>query len=444
MQVTVEDVNSVKKILHIEIPENVVTGEMDKAYRELKKTAKIKGFRPGKAPRNILERHFSKDVNADVASRLIQKSFLDALQETDLNIIGDPKIEPPDFKGNAAYNYDATVEIKPQIGEIDFKGLSLKRSTYNITDEEIGAQLKLIQKNMAQKSPIQEDRPSQAGDFLVIDYEGLKDGQPFEETEKTDNFIMKLGDHTIIKEFDDALTNLNAGESTEFEVTFPSDYFNEKMADQTIQFKVSLKEIREEVLPELNDEFAKSLGQFESMNELRTRIKENLTNGYDKRVEQELNEQVFQALIDQTDFELPDTLVEHELRNIITEAQRAFTSQGKSFEEAGITEEGLSEKYRGTAEKQVRRYLILNKIVDQEKLTLSDDELKSGFQEMAATVNQPAEQIKSYYDQNKESLEFFKHALLEKKAIKLIISSSEIEDVDPEAQSEEEDQEKSD
>jgi trigger factor len=237
------------------------------------------------------------------------------------------------------------------------------------------------------------------------------------------------------------LLNLKAGDATEFDVAFPSDYFNEKMADQTLQFKVTLKEIREEVLPELNDELAKNLGQFESLDELKERIKENLNNGYEKRVEQELNEQVFQALIEKSDFELPDTLVEHEQNNIVAEAERAFTTQGKTFEEVGLTKEDLSEKYRGTAEKQVRRYLILNKIVNQEKLTLTDEELEAGFQEMAATVNQPAEQIKAYYDKNKESLEFFKHALLEKKAIKLIISSSQIEEVDPEAQPEAEDQE---
>ena len=436
MQLTVEEVNSVKKILHIEIPEKEVNSEIDKAYRELKKTAKIKGFRPGKTPRKVLERHYGKDVNADVASRLIQNSFIDALQQSELNVIGEPRIDPPEFKGKGEYKYDATVEIRPEIENIDFKGIALKKSVYQITDEEIGAQLKLIQKNMAQKTAIKEERPSQIGDFVVIDYEGFQDGQPFEETQKTEDFILKLGDQTIIKAFDDALIDKKAGESFEVEVAFPSDYFNEKMANQTIRFHIHLKEIREEILPELNDEFAKSLGQFESMEELKARIEENLTNGYAKRVEQELNEQAFQDLIQKTDFELPDTLVEQELKNILNDAERAFTSQGKSFEEAGLTKEGLSEKYRGTAEKQVRRYLILNKIIEQEKLSLSDEELDTGFEEMAGTVNQPVEQIKSYYDQNKESLEFFKHALLEKKAIKLIISSSNIEEVDPEAQSE--------
>ena len=151
MQVTVEDVSSVKKILHIEVPKDQVIRELDKAYNHLKKNAKVKGFRPGKAPRSVLERLYKKDVHGDVSSKLLQDSFVEALKETELNIVGNPKIDPPELEEKSPYKYDATVEVKPEINDIDFKGLTLKKMLYRVSDEEMKAQIKLLQNNLAQQ-----------------------------------------------------------------------------------------------------------------------------------------------------------------------------------------------------------------------------------------------------------------------------------------------------
>lgn len=432
MQITVEDLSSVKKILHIEIPEDKVIGELDKAYNDLKKTAKIKGFRPGKAPRSVLERLFKKKVHADVSSSLIQNSFVDAIKEKDLKIVGSPKIDPPELDGKTSYKYDATVEIKPEIKEIDFKGLSLKKTLYQVSDEEIDTQLKMLQKNLAQKKIVEEDRPVQEGDFALIDYEGFKDGKPFAETQKTENFMLKIGDGSILKEFDEKLIGMKPGDNREIKVIFPEDYFNNKLAKLEITFQVTLREIREEVLPKIDDEFAKKLGTYKTLDELKKAITDNLTQGYAKRAEQELNEQIFTALIAKTDFEIPDSIVNYELENIIADAERSFVYHNTSMEQLGLTREKLSEKYRDTAEKQVRRQLILGKIIEQQNLTLSDEDMEDGFKEMAKTYNRPLEEINDYYKQNNDKVEFFKHALLEKHAIKLIIEKSNIEDVKPE------------
>ncbi len=432
MQITVEDLSSVKKILHIEIPEDKVIGELDKAYNDLKKTAKIKGFRPGKAPRSVLERLFKKKVHADVSSSLIQNSFVDAIKEKDLKIVGSPKIDPPELDGKTSYKYDATVEIKPEIKEIDFKGLSLKKTLYQVSDEEIDTQLKMLQKNLAQKKIVEEDRPVQEGDFALIDYEGFKDGKPFAETQKTENFMLKIGDGSILKEFDEKLIGMKPGDNSEIKVIFPEDYYNNKLSKIEIKFKVTLREIREEVLPEIDDEFAKKLGTYKTLDELKKAITDNLTQGYAKRAEQELNEQIFTALIAKTDFEIPDSMVDYELENIIADAERSFVYHNTSMEQLGLTREKLSEKYRDTAEKQVRRQLILGKIIEQQNLTLSDEDMEDGFKEMAKTYNRPLEEINDHYKQNNDKVEFFKHALLEKHAIKLIIEKSNIEDVKPE------------
>jgi len=432
MQVSVEDINSVKKRLHIEIPEADVVRELDKAYNELRKRAKVKGFRPGKVPRSVVVRLFKKDVHADVTSKLIQSSFMDALKETDLKVVGTPQVDPPELQEAGPYIYDATVEISPQIGDIDFSGLELKRTNYKVSDDEIQAQLKLLQKNFAKHEKIQESRPAREGDFVIIDFEGFRDGKPFDAAAKTESFTLQIGRGPIIKEFDDQLIGMQPGDAKQFTVDFPSDYKDAKLAGQQVEFQVTLHEIREEVLPPLDDVFAKKAGQYESLDDLEKVIRANLEQGYAKRVDQELNEQIFKDLIAKSDFEVPDAMVDMELEGIINEAERSFSYRNMSFEDVGLSRESIAEKYRDTALNQVKRHLILDRIAEQEHLSIADDELDAALNEMAANFNQPVEQIKEYYNQNKDKLEFFKHTLLEKKAINIIIDSSRIEDVEPE------------
>jgi len=433
MSVTVEDLSSVKKILHIEVPVDTAAQEVEKAYAQLKKTAKIKGFRPGKVPRNVLERLYKKDVQAEVAGKLIQESFVNAVKETDLKVVGSPQIDPPPLDMNSPYKYAATVEVRPEIGEIEYKGLQLKKTDYTVTDDAVEAQLQMLRKNMAQHNKVEEPRPVQQGDFVVLDYEGLKDGKPFAETARTENFTQKVGVGSISPEFDDQLIGMQAGEQKEIKVKFADDHRNKALAGQAVDFQVTLKEIREELLPEVDDVFAKKLGKYENLDELKSAVVSNLQEGYTKRVEQELNEQAFSALIAKKDFEVPEVMVEYELESIVADAQRSFAYHNMSMEDIGLTREKLAERYRDTAVNQVKRHLILGRIIDQEKLTLPDEELENGYRDMAARLNQPLEEVKNYYRQNTESLEFLKESLLEKKAMKLIIDSSKIETFAPQS-----------
>ena len=431
MKVTVEDVSTVKKVLHFEIPAEKVVSELDDAYKTLKKTAKIKGFRPGKAPRSTLERLFRKDVHADVTSKLLQETFIEAIRDNKLNIIGNPQIDPPELEATGPFHYAATVEIPPEIDDFDFKGLSLEKTLYKASEGEIEAQLAMLQRNLAEKKSIEEERELKADDFALIDYEGSKDGRPFEETARTENYTLKIGNGQITKEFDEALTGMKKGETKEFTITFPEDHFNEKLKGLEISFTATVNDIMEEVLPEINDDLAKKLGQFKTLDELKSAITDNLKSGYEKRTEQEMNEQIFKALIEKTDFELPDAMVNIEMEGIINEATQSFAQHNINMEQLGMTPESLQEKYRETAENQVRRHLLLNKLVDQESLTVSDDDVEKAFQEMADTYNQPVEGIKGYYSQNKDKLDIFKHTLLEKNALKLIIDKSDVKEVEP-------------
>ncbi len=439
MQVTVEDVSAVKKILHIDVPAEDISEQLDAAYQNLKKTAKVKGFRPGKVPRNVLEKMFGKEVRADVTSRLVQDSFVEALKQTGLNIVGQPEINPPELEPQEPYQFDAAVDVKPEIGAIDFEGLALKKSVYSINEKEIEAQLQMLQKRLARKEEITESRPVQEGDFVLLDHEGLENGKRFDGTPKVENATMKIGLGTILKAFDDEIVGMEKGQDKTFTLPFPEDHANQTLAGKEIEFNVTLKAIQKEILPEINDEMAKELGPFDSLDALQAEIRKHLKEGYDKRVEQELNEQIFEALIGQTDFEIPETMIKYELDGILDEAEKSFEAGNLTMEQVGQTREKLAEQYRDVAEKQVRRHLILDAIVTQQELTISDEELNEGIEEMSRNFGQPVEAIKAFYQQQPDKVEYFKHMLLEKKAIKLILEKSEITEETIELDSEDED-----
>jgi len=434
MILNVEDLSPVKKVLHLEVPQAEVTSELNKAYDELRRTARIKGFRSGKAPRSVLERLYRKDVHADVATRLTREALIAALQESELPVIGTPRLDPPDLDPNAAYRFDVTVEVKPDIADIDFKGLSLKKTVYEISDGEIEAQLAMLQRNLAKLKSVEEKRPVARGDYVVIDYAGFYEGKPYSETAPTTDFTIKIGEGTIHKDFDDQLVGVESGVQTEVKVDFPADYFNDKLAGKAITFQVTVKEIRVEDLPPIDDAMAQKLGEYQSLDEVKAAIRSNLEAGYTRRTEQELHEEIFKALSARCSFEVPETLVEVELENIINDAERSFSARNMTLEQVGLSKEHLAAQYRPTAAEQARRHLILDKIIRQENLTLPEDALEAGLEQMAKTYDQPLQVIKDLYRHNPEGLESFKHSLLEKEAIKLIMDNSRIESVPPAAE----------
>ncbi len=430
MQVTVEDVSSVKKTLQVEIPQEDVTREIDAAYNKLKKTAKVKGFRPGKTPRSTLERLFKKDVHADVVSTLVQNTFPDAVKEVDLTVLDTSEIDTPELDPQSAYTYRATVELKPELPEVQYNGLNLKKTTYTVDDEEVDNQLNMLRKHLAKHNTVTDGRAAAKDDMAIIDYEGRQNGQPFEATPRTENYSVKLGHSGMTDAFDEAIIGMKAGEQKEFTVAFPDDYSNQELAGQEVTFSVFLKEIQEEVLPPVDDNLAKELGKFTNLDELKAEIRKNLQEGYDKRVQQELHEQIFDQLLTE-EFEIPEVLVKVELDEIVRDAEMRFAQSGMSLEQVGLSRDIMEQQYRQVAEKQVRRHLLLSKIIEQDNLDVTDEEINAEYEKIAASMNQPVDLIKGYYKQNPDKQDGFKHALLEKKAIDIIVNVANIEEVEP-------------
>jgi trigger factor len=432
MQVTVEDKSNVTKVLHFEVPHADVARELDQAYNELKKSADIKGFRKGKVPRKVLENKFSKDVHADIAPKLIQESFSKALEDYDLNVVGSPRIDPPDLDPETSYKFDITVDVKPDISQVEYDGLDLTQTAYRISEEEVESQVYMIRKTMASKQTVEEERPVKDGDYVLIDYEGFLDGEPFDQTPKVENYVMAIGTDNMPEEFSRKLTGVLPEQELNIEVTYPEDSSEEDMAGKTISYKVKLKEIQEEVLPEADDNLVKELGQYETLDQVRDAIRENLEKGYEQRIRHELSEQVFQKLLDKHEFEVPHSMVEAELDGIISETEQAYAQNNTSLEEAGLNKEILRDRYKEVAEKQARRHLILDKIIDQENLELTDDELEESFEKMAADMNASVDAVKNFFNMNENALENYKHTQLEKKAVDLIIERGNITEVEPE------------
>jgi trigger factor len=399
MKTNVEEISSIKKKVDIEIPGDQVTREIDSFYEDLKKKAKIKGFRPGKAPRSILERHFKDYVKAEVIQKLIQDTYPTALSETNLHAVSDPLIDPGVFESGKPFIYSATFEIKPEIKVEGYLGLNIEATKEEAKDEEVEERLKGLQNLHAQLKTISEARPIQTGDYAIIDYNAKMDGKPLEEGKAID-FAVEVGSGRFIPALEEKLVGLRPDEEKEIEISFPEDYGFSKWAGKTIPFHVKIKEIKEKVLPLLDDEFAKDLGDYSSLEDLKTRLKSNIEKEKELALEQKLKDQIVDQLLQATPFEIPESLEEEQVKAMVSDFKLRLSTQGLDLEKIGLTEEKLREDYREMAKKQVRTFLILEKISGQEGMTVSDEEAEERLREISERVHQKFEVMKGYYEKN--------------------------------------------
>jgi len=431
MQINVVDKSSVKKVLECEIPKETVVKELDNAYKELKNKVNVKGFRKGKVPRKVLENKFSKDVHSDVVPKLIQQIFSKAIEDYDLKIISSPQMDPPELDPESAYCFDIIVEVKPEIEDIDYEGMELNKTLYEVSEDEIDAQIQMIRRTMASKQAVKEERAVKEGDFVLIDYQGFLDDKPFASTPQIENFVMAIGTDSMPKEFSQKIVGVIPEQDLEIDVVYSDKDFDKELVGKTITYKVKVKEIHEEVLPE-DEHLVKELGKYENLDQVKDDIRSNLSQGYKRRVQHELSEQIFQNLLGRYEFEVPESLVEAELNGIIAEAEQAYMQNNTTLEEVGLSKESLRNDYKDVAEKQARRHLILAKLIEQENLEMTDEELEASFEQMAKGMNASVDAIKNYFNMDKNQLENYKHTHLEKKAVDLIVNKGKVTEKPPE------------
>lgn len=419
MKAVVEEINPVKKKITIEIEPDSVANEMDKAIKDIARKAKIPGFRPGKAPKNVVQQHYGEEVRSEVMNRLISDSYLTAVREHNLNPVGMPQIEnmTPLAKGSPL-SYTATVEVRPNITLGTYDGIEVKEQDLAVTDEELNQTFDRLREMYAQLEVV-EGLALAKDHTAIIDFAGFHDGKPIEGAKAADH-MLAIGSGNLIPGFEEQLIGMKKGETREIQVTFPADYSNKEIAGKDARFTVTLKEVKKKVLPELNDEFAKDTGGNKTVDELKARVKEDLEARKRDELGSAQREDLMKKLVDAHSFEVPQGMVEFELQAMARQQATRFARQGMDIKSFDV--KNFMEKNRDLAVQRVKGILLLEEIAEKEKINVGDQELSASIAAMAKSASQTADAVRKYYESQDGGLENLRSSLIQEKTLGLLLS----------------------
>jgi trigger factor len=425
MKTSLEQISSVKKRLLVEVEADEVNKKIDEAYRLLGKKAKVHGFRPGKVPRKILERYFGEQVAEDVTKGLVNETLPKAVEESHTLPLTMPVVENDLLKPGQSFKYTVVMEVRPQFELKDYMAAEVEKEIVSVTDQDVDRQLEEIRKASAKLKPVDGDRAVRDGDSVIIDYEGMEGDKPLEGI-KAQNFMVTLGNSTIHPDFEKGLIGLKIGDSKEIRVDFEANHTNMKLAGKKVNFRVKVVDIKIMELPELNDEFAKSLGaDFADLETLREKVRESITQNEEKRTDKELKRRLMEKIAGGVDFELPDSLVESELEYAVENVRQNLVRMGSTMEKAGLNEEKLRQDLLPGARKRVKELLILGEIARQNELTISDLELNEGFSDLGKSLGQDPQALRRFYEA-RQLMGSFRERLLEEKTLNYLVNGAKL------------------
>lgn len=424
MKVSVEQISEITSRVNVELPEEAVSRQLKKAYNRLNRSAKVKGFRPGKVPLTILKRHYGDQVNHEVGLELVNDTLMEALEQTGMEVVSQSDLDREPLQEGEPFRYSFVVEVKPQVHAQDYKNIPAKRPPLEVSDEEVAAELALRRQTNFHLRSLEEPRPIQQGDHAVLDFKTFADGKPVPDGEAR-GFHLEVGSNRFNPEFENELLGASKGEEREIQVAFPLDYGNKNLAGKKATFQVAVKDIKEKVLPELNDEFAKNLGEFESLEDLRSAIRQELESSKRKRIDDEVWAQICDELLNRNPFEVPKSMVEQELQRMLDTIRFRLSSQNLTLEQAGMDEDTFKERNRQMAEKRVRTSILLERISHQEGFEVSDEELDQGLHSTAEKMNQPYDKVRDFYVRS-NMMDSYRHQLLEDKVINFLQDQADI------------------
>ncbi|MFO7985873.1 MAG: trigger factor [Desulfatiglandaceae bacterium] len=425
MKTSVEDISPVKKRLRIEIDADKVNKSLNQAYGEVRKRARIPGFRPGKAPRKILESYFGSQVEDDVTRELISESFPKAVDEVKTFPLGQPILEKESLKQGKSFSYSAVMEVRPEFEIKDYLDIAVEKEKPAITEDDVQKRLEEIRESNGKLASIEDDRPVQEGDFVIIEYEGLENGEPLEGV-KSSNQMVKVGRNDFHPKFDEALTGRKRGDEPEIYVEFEPNHHNQKLAGKSVDFKTKVVDIKTLQLPDLNDEFAQGLGaDFKDLEGLKAEIEKSLIAQEERRVDKELKDRLMEKIARGTDIELPQVLVDAEVASSVERLAGSLKMGGSSLEAAGLSEDKLKEEMRPMSEKRVKEMLILGQIAKQEKIDLTEEDLEEGYRNLAERTGQDIDALKKYYEA-KNQVDSLKDHLLEEKTLNYLVEHAKV------------------
>ena len=398
MSLQVEKLEKNMAKLTVEVPAEQFEAALKTSYNKNKNKFNIPGFRKGKAPQAMIEKMYGVGVfYEDAVDEAINASYPDAAKESGLEIVSRPEISIEQVEKGKSFIYVATVATKPEVTLGEYKGIEVEKAKPEVTDADVEAELKKVQEQNSRLVSV-EDRAVADGDQTVIDFEGFVDGKAFEGG-KAEDYTLVIGSHSFIDTFEDQLIGKNIGEDVEVNVTFPAEYHADELAGKPATFKVKIKEIKMKELPELNDEFASEVSEFETLDAYKEDVKNKLAETKQAQATAENENNVVQKVVDNAQMDIPAPMVDEQVRNMIEDYARRLQSQGISFDQylqfTGSTIEQLQEQMRPQAELRLRTRLVLEAVVAAEKIEPSEELVEAEIKKMSENYKMDAEQIKT-------------------------------------------------
>lgn len=365
-------------------------------YRANKGKFMVDGFRKGKAPRSLIEARYGEDVFVeDAINNMFSRNYSIALDELSLEVIDRPKIEFSEIKKGEDFNITITVEVYPEFEIKDYKGVEIDKIEAAVSDEDIYKEIEALQKRNARM--IVADRPAASGDSVLMDYEGYMDGEKFEGG-TAERYLLKLGSNTFIPGFEEQMAGASAGDEREIKLNFPDDYHSEDLAGKEAVFKCKVHEVKEEELPELDDDFAKDVSEYDTLDELKGEIREKLEKAASERAENRMKNAAIEKVYNSNDIDVPDAMVEDELDVMVNEFDQQLRYQGMSldkyFEYTKKDSAEFKNELREDAVRKVKTRMIVSKIAEQENLEATEAEIESELEIIAASYKMEAAKVK--------------------------------------------------
>jgi trigger factor len=413
-----EDLSPVQKTVEVEIPAALLSREADRVTNEFGRHAKVPGFRPGKIPASIVRTRFAKEIQEEVVSRVLGQSFRDAVKEKGLEPVGEPRLEHLDpFIEGAPMKFKAVFEVKPHIELGEYRGIEVEEPQIEVTETDVDAMIERL-RDQASAYRVESERGLDDGDFAVIEI--VSTGEDIEP--KTDSGHFKMGEETPLPELHDGLRGKKAGDTVSFDKAYGDDANQEAWRGRTVHHDVTLKEIRVQEKPEVNDEFAKSVGGWDTVAQMRETIEADIRRHREVEAQRFKRNQVGEKLVATHNFDVPETLVDEELGKSLNNYARYLASQGVNLEQAEIDWRKVGEEFRPEAVKRVKRSLILEAIAKKEALDVSDVEVDAEIRRAAREQEREFADVKHHL-KHEGGYEALRASLAQEKALELVLAS---------------------
>ncbi|WP_019908898.1 trigger factor [Paenibacillus sp. HW567] len=426
MKATWEKIEKNLGVLEVEVGAERVAAALDKAFNKVVKKANVPGFRKGKVPRPIFESRFGvESLYQDAIDILLPEVYSEAVEQTDIFPVDRPEVDIEQFAKGQAFIFKAKITVKPEVTLGQYKGLEVPVQKAEVTEEELGAELKRLQERHAELVVV-EDEAAVSGDIAIIDFDGSVDGVPFEGG-KAERHSLELGSNSFIPGFEDQVVGMSTGDFKDVEVTFPETYHAEHLAGKPAVFKVKLHEIKRKQLPALDDEFAKDVSEFDTLEEYKADLKAQLESRKQDELKGARETAVVDAAAANAEVEIPEAMISSEVQNMVRDFDNRLRQQGMNMDMflsfSGQTREDLESQMKGDAEKRVRNNLVLEVIAKEEKIEVSEEEVNQELASMAESFKRSAEEIRSILAAN-GSLNSLNDEISLRKTIDFLVENS--------------------